>query len=98
MLLEPLMKSQILVPEENTGDVIQDMNARRGRILNMDPRPSKMQAVNVEVPLATMFGYSTQLRSRTQGRGTFSMEFDRYEPMAPSVEKEVRQRLTGLSF
>lgn len=96
-LLEPVMKVQVLVPDDNVGDVISDINARRGRILNMNPRPGRWQAVNAEVPMATMFGYSTLLRSKTQGRGTFSMEFDRYDSMPAHVEKEVLQRLTGLS-
>ncbi len=96
-LLEPVMKVQVSVPDDNVGDVISDINGRRGRILEMLPRPGKWQAVNAEVPLAAMFGYSTNLRSRTQGRGTYSMEFDRYDSMPPSVEKEVLARLTGLS-
>lgn len=96
-LLEPMMKVQVNVPEESTGDVIGDLSNRRGRILNMDPRPGAWQAINAEVPLATMFGYSTHLRSRTQGRGSYTMEFDRYDQMPPNVEKEVLQRLTGLS-
>lgn len=96
LLLEPVMKVQVNVPEENTGDVIGDLSNRRGRILNMEPRPGNWQSINAEVPLATMFGYSTHLRSRTQGRGSFTMEFERYDQMAPNVEKEVLQKLTGL--
>ena len=96
ILLEPLMKVQVLVPEENTGDVIQDLSIRRGKILSMEPRPGGWQAINCESPMATMFGYSTHLRSRTQGRGTFTLEFDRYEQMPDNVGKEVLQRLTGL--
>ena len=97
-LLEPIMKVQILVPEDYMGDVIQDLSARRGRVLAMDPRPGGLQAINAEVPLAQMFGYSTHLRSKSQGRGTFTMEFDRYDLMPESVEKLVLGRLTGLSF
>ncbi len=96
-LLEPVMRVQVLAPEESVGDVISDLSARRGKILSMDPRPGKMQALNCEVPLSTMFGYSTSLRSRTQGRGTFTMEFLRYDGMPEAVERELRQRLTGLS-
>jgi elongation factor G len=96
ILLEPLMKVQVSVPEENTGDVIGDLSNRRGRILNMEPRPGGWQAINSEMPLATMFGYSTHLRSKTQGRGSFTMEFDRYDQMPQNVEKEVLQKLTGL--
>jgi elongation factor G len=97
VLLEPVMRVQVLVPEENTGDVITDLSTRRGKIISMDPRPGQWQAINSEAPMATMFGYSTSLRSKTQGRGTFSMEFDRYDSMPEAVEKEVLQRLTGLS-
>lgn len=95
-LLEPVMKVQVLAPEGNTGDVIQDLSHRRAKILSMEPRPGGWQALNVQAPLATMFGYSTQLRSKTQGRGTFTMEFDLYDSMPPSVEKEVLSRLSGL--
>jgi len=96
-LLEPLMKVQVLAPEESVGEVITDLSGRRGRILSMDPRPGKLQALNCEAPLSTMFGYSTALRSRTQGRGTFTMEFLKYDSMPEGVERELRSRLTGLS-
>ncbi len=95
-LLEPIMKVQVLTPEDNVGDVISDLGGRRGKILSMDPRPGRLQAINAEVPLATMFGYSTALRSKTQGRGTFTMEFLQYDFMPPNIEKEVLTRLTGL--
>lgn len=97
-LLEPLMKVQVSVPEENTGEVIGDLSLRRGKVLSMDPRPGGWQAINAEVPLGAMFGYSTHLRSRSQGRGSFSMEFDRYERMATSVERELLKKLTGLDY
>jgi len=96
-LLEPIMKIQVIAPETNIGDVISDMNGRRGRILSIDAKSSDIQVLNAEVPLSEVFGYSTDLRSRTQGRGTFSMEFDRYDEMPPNVEKVVIQKLTGLS-
>jgi len=95
-LLEPVMKVQVLVPDDNVGDVISDMNGRRGKIFDMQPRVGGWQAINAEVPLATMFGYSTILRSRSQGRGSFTLEFDRYDSMPASVEREVLKRLTGL--
>jgi elongation factor G len=97
-LLEPVMKVQILSPAEQVGDVIQDLGVKRAKINSMDPRPGDWQAVNAQVPLATMFGYSTQLRSKTQGRGSYTMEFDHYDEMPANVRKEVLQRLTGLSF
>jgi elongation factor G len=96
-LLEPIMKLQILAPDNFVGDVISDLNSRRGRILNIDVKQPGIQAVNAEAPLATLFGYSTDLRSRTQGRGTFAMEFLQYETMSDSLEKQVLERLTGLS-
>jgi elongation factor G len=97
-LLEPIMEVQVLVPENTTGEVIQDLNSRRGKIHSMEPRPGGWQAVNAETPMATMFGYSTHLRSRTQGRGTFTLQFKRYDQMPPNVESEVLKRLTGFSY
>jgi elongation factor G len=95
-LLEPVMSLKVFVPEASTGDVISDLNTRRGKVLSMDPRPGNWQAISAEVPLSSMFGYSTDLRSRTQGRGNFSMEFNRYDRIPASVEKALVQRLTGL--
>jgi elongation factor G len=97
VLLEPIMSLKVNVPDAFTGDVIADLNTRRGRVLSMDARPGQWQAIRAEVPLSTMFGYSTDLRSCTQGRGNFSMEFDRYDRPPPAVEKTLIQRLTGLS-
>ena len=88
VLLEPIMKVEVTMPEEYMGDVIGDVNARRGRIEGMeDIGGGKM--VKAYVPLAEMFGYSTDLRSRTQGRGNYSMFFDRYEPVPKSVQEKV---------
>ena len=81
-LLEPVMKVEVVTPEENMGDVVGDLNRRRGMILGMDESVSG-KVVNAEVPLGEMFGYATDLRSATQGRATFTMEFDKYAP-APS--------------
>jgi len=78
LLLEPMMKVEVVVPEEFLGDVIGQLNARRGEILGMDIRPGNAQAVRANVPLSEMFGYATELRSGTQGRGVFSMEFSHY--------------------
>ncbi len=88
VLLEPIMKVTVSVPEEYMGDVIGDINSRRGRIEGMDAR-SGVQVVHSFVPLAEMFGYSTDLRSKTQGRGTYVMEVDHYEPCPKSVQEKV---------
>jgi elongation factor G len=88
VLLEPIMKVTVSVPEEYMGDVIGDINSRRGRIEGMDAR-SGVQVIHSYVPLAEMFGYSTDLRSRTQGRGTYVMEVDHYEPCPKSVQEKV---------
>ena len=88
ILLEPIMKVEVTMPEEYMGDVIGDINARRGRIEGMeDIGGGKM--VKAYVPLSEMFGYSTDLRSRTQGRGNYSMFFDRYEQVPKSVQEKV---------
>jgi len=89
VLLEPMMKVEVVVPEEFLGEVMGQINSRRGNIQGMDVRPGNAQAVRGMVPLAEMFGYATQLRSATQGRGVFSMEFDHYAPVSQSVAEEV---------
>lgn len=89
-ILEPMMKVEIEVPEENTGDVIGDISSRRGRIEGMEMiEGTGIQKINVIVPLAEMFGYSTDIRSKTQGRGTFSMEFSKYEQVPTNIETEI---------
>ncbi|MFI3174142.1 MAG: elongation factor G [Bacillota bacterium] len=88
VLLEPIMKVTVSVPEDYMGDVIGDINSRRGRIEGMEAR-SGVQVIHSFVPLAEMFGYSTDLRSRTQGRGTYVMEVDHYEPCPKSVQEKV---------
>ncbi len=93
VLLEPIMKVEVVAPEEYTGDIIGDLSARRGQIEGIDLHSAGLQAVRARVPLAAMFGYATDLRSRTQGRGTFTQEFDHYEPVSP----EQAQRIMGLS-
>jgi elongation factor G len=80
VLLEPIMNCEIVTPEENMGDVIGDLNGRRGKILGMTPRPGGVQAIQAQVPLAAMFGYSTDLRSKSQGRATYTMQFSHYAP------------------
>ncbi len=89
VLLEPMMKVEVVVPEEFLGDVMGQINSRRGNILGMEVRPGNAQAVRAMLPLAQMFGYATQLRSATQGRGVFSMEFDHYAPVPQSVAEEI---------
>ncbi len=88
-LLEPKMKVEVVIPEEFLGDVIGQINARRGEIIGMDMRPGNTQAVKAEVPLAEMFGYATNLRSATQGRGVFTMEFDHYSQVPENVLKTI---------
>ncbi|GAE26030.1 translation elongation factor G [Halalkalibacter wakoensis JCM 9140] len=94
VLLEPLMKVEIVVPEEYMGDVMGDVTARRGRVEGMEAR-GNAQIVKAFVPLAEMFGYATSLRSRTQGRGTYSMFFDHYEEVPKSVAEEIIKKQTG---
>jgi len=88
VLLEPIMKVEVTVPEEYMGDVMGDINSRRGRIEGMEAE-SGAQVIRAMVPLSEMFGYSTTLRSRTQGRGVYSMEFAAYEPVPKSIQEQV---------
>jgi elongation factor G len=87
-LLEPVMAVEVVTPEEYLGDVMGDLNSRRGRIENLEPR-GNAQTIKARVPLATMFGYATDLRSTTQGRATFTMQFDRYEEVPQSIAGEL---------
>jgi elongation factor G len=87
-LLEPVMGVEVVTPEEYLGDVMGDLNARRGRVEGLEPR-GNAQAIRAKVPLATMFGYATDLRSTTQGRATFTMQFDRYEEVPRSIAGEI---------
>jgi elongation factor G len=93
-LLEPVMKVEVVVPEEYMGDIIGDLNSRRGRIEGMEPRGGS-QVINSMVPLSDMFGYATEMRSRTQGRASFSMHFAHYEEAPRSVAEEVMARVQG---
>jgi len=88
ILLEPIMDVEVVTPGEFLGDVLGDLTARRGKILGMESR-SGIQTVGVRVPLARMFGYATDLRSLTQGRATFTMQFSHYEPAPQSVTEKV---------
>ena len=89
VLLEPVMNVEVVAPEEFLGDIIALLNSRRGEILGTELRPNGIQAVQAMVPLGEMFGYATFLRSNTQGRGVFSMQFDHYAQVAESVAKEI---------
>jgi elongation factor G len=94
VLLEPMMTVEVVTPEENMGDVVGDINRRRGIIHGMDENPSG-KVVNAEVPLAEMFGYATDLRSATQGRATFTMEFDKYSEAPKNVAEAIISRNIG---
>jgi elongation factor G len=94
ILLEPMMAVEVVMPEEYMGDVIGDLNSRRGKVQSMDARGAG-QVVKAMVPLANMFGYATELRSRTQGRATYTMQFDHYEPVPSSVSDELTARAVG---
>jgi elongation factor G len=94
VLLEPSMSVEVVTPEEFMGDVIGDLNRRRGRIEGMEPR-GNAQVVRAFVPLAEMFGYATDLRSMTQGRATYSMQFERYDEAPASVTEEVVEHRAG---
>lgn len=88
-LLEPIMKVEVVVPEEYLGDVLAQLNSRRAEILGMDIRPGNAKAIRALVPLAEMFGYATELRSATQGRGVHSMEFEHYAPVPETVRQKI---------
>ena len=88
VLLEPYVKVEVVVPEDYMGDVIGDLNSRRGRVDGMEMR-SGAEHINAFVPLAEMFGYATDLRSKTQGRGVYTMTFDHYEEVPRNVAEKV---------
>lgn len=92
VLLEPIMKTEVVVPEEFLGDVLGQVTSRRGEVQGMGMRPGNAQSINALVPLAELFGYATELRSATQGRGVFTMEFDHYAPVSTSVADKILNR------
>jgi elongation factor G len=94
VLLEPVMRVEVVVPKDYMGDVMGDLSSRRGRIQSQEDRGGT-QIINARVPLSEMFGYATDLRSRTQGRATYSMHFDRYEQAPQNVSEEVVARIQG---
>jgi elongation factor G len=94
VLLEPIMSVEVTTPEEFMGDVIGDLNRRRGRIEGMEPR-GNAQVIRAYVPLAEMFGYATDLRSMTQGRATYSMQFERYDQVPSTLAEEITEHRAG---
>jgi elongation factor G len=94
VLLEPVMRVEVVLPDEYLGEVMGDLNARRGRVLSMEARPG-LQAVVARVPMAELFGYATDLRSLTQGRGNYTMHFSRYEEAPKAIAEDVVARVTG---
>lgn len=97
VLLEPVMEVEAVTPEEYMGEVIGDLNRRRGRVIKMEPRAG-YQVVLVHVPLAEMFGYATDLRSATQGRATYSMQFDHYDEVPKNLADDIVARAKGLTI
>src|SRR2546428_14180865 len=94
VLLEPVMRVEVVVPKDYMGDVMGNLAGRRGHIQSQEDRGGT-QIIQARVPLSEMFGYATDLRSRTQGRATYSMHFDRYEPAPANVSEEVVARMQG---
>ncbi|MBC5804725.1 MAG: elongation factor G [Candidatus Eremiobacter antarcticus] len=95
IIKEPIMSVEVVTPEQFLGEVIGDLSARRGHVLGMEPEPGGAQKVKANVPLSDMFGYATDLRSRTQGRATYTMEFSHYAQVPKSIEEEIVQKNTG---
>jgi len=89
VLLEPIMRVEVVAPEEYTGDVIGNLSSRRGTIEGMELRTEGVQTIRAKMPLAEMFGYATRLRSMTQGRGTFTMEFEHYAPVNEEIARTI---------
>ena len=94
VLLEPIMAVEVVTPEEFIGNVIGDLSRRRGRVEGQEPRGNAI-VVKASVPLAAMFGYATDLRSSTQGRANYTMQFDRYEEVPASIAEEIVEHRTG---
>jgi elongation factor G len=94
VLLEPIMAVEVVTPDDYMGDVIGDLNSRRGRMEGMEQRGNS-QVIRAQVPLAEMFGYATDLRSRTQGRATYTMQFNSYQEVPESVSREIVARVRG---
>ena len=93
-LLEPIFAVEVVTPEDYMGDVVGDLNSRRGKVGQMEARGNN-QVVTAQVPLSEMFGYATDLRSRTQGRATYTMQFDSYQKTPSAVQEEIVTRIRG---
>ena len=94
VILEPIMRVEVVVPQEYMGDVVGDLNGRRGRIGHMEPR-GEIQVIAAVVPLSEMFGYATAVRSLSQGRATYSMHFDVYREVPHQISEEIMARNQG---
>jgi elongation factor G len=94
VLLEPIMAVEVVTPEDYMGEVIGDLSSRRGKVEGMEQRGSS-QVIRSQVPLAEMFGYATDLRSRTQGRATYTMQFHSYQEVPGSISREIVARVRG---
>jgi len=94
IIMEPIMKTEVICPDAYMGDVIGDLNSRRGKIMQMEPQ-GNVQVIQAEVPLAEMFGYATQVRSLSQGRATYTMEFGHYEPVPNNIANEIIAKQSG---
>jgi elongation factor G len=88
VMLEPIMEVEVLIPEDFLGDVLAQLNSRRAEISGMEPKPGNAQSVHANVPLVEMFGYATDLRSISQGRGVFTMEFSHYAPVSEEMKNK----------
>jgi elongation factor G len=93
-LLEPIMNVEVSTPDDYMGDVMGDLSSRRGKLGGMEQKGNS-QIIRAQVPLSEMFGYATDLRSRTQGRATYTMQFDSYQQMPSNVQEEIVTRLRG---
>jgi elongation factor G len=96
ILLEPVMRVEVTVPEQFMGDVTGLLSSKRGQIQGMEPR-GLVQVIRARVPLAELFGFTTELRSLTEGRGNWAMEFDRFEPVPPNVAAQIAKRAEGVA-
>jgi elongation factor G len=94
VLLEPVMDVEVVTPEDYMGAIVGDLNSRRGRIASMEARGSS-QVIRATVPLGQMFGYATEMRSMTQGRATYTMQFSRYEEVPPAIAEEIMAKVAG---
>ncbi|MEE8424117.1 MAG: elongation factor G, partial [Thermodesulfobacteriota bacterium] len=94
VLIEPVMSIEVVTQEEYMGDVIGDLNSRRGKIRTMTPR-GRVQVISAHVPLSSMFGYATDLRSKTQGRASYTMQFSHYDEVPKSVSEEIVAKVRG---